>query len=152
VRRDVRELYLEERGFRHLSLVDSHEQNVRKALAKRIPMFVYDPAGLAFICRKLDIALEAFQEVLVLKTSEVYIMMSRNGAATEGVDQWEGAARSIKRDGSLQQIADRWAGRIARETDVTCAADGGVVTFSPEGEVPVPRPTVDLSSRGTPTV
>ena len=131
VRRDVRELYLEERGFRNLARVNSHEQNVRKALAQRIPMFVYDPVGLAYICRKLDIALEAFQEVLVLRTSEVYIMMSRKGTAAEDVDQWEGVARSIKRDGSLQQIADRWVGRIARETGVTCVADGGVVTFSP---------------------
>ena len=46
VRKDVRELYLEQLGFSNLSRVSNHDQNVKKTLAGRIPMFAYDPAGL----------------------------------------------------------------------------------------------------------
>jgi hypothetical protein len=79
VRRDVRALYLEKLGFKNLAPVSNHEQNIKKILADRIAMFAYDPLGLAYACKKLDVDPAAFQPVLELKTSVVYIMMSSQG-------------------------------------------------------------------------
>jgi polar amino acid transport system substrate-binding protein len=131
VRRDVREFYLEQLGFSNLSRVSNHAQNVRKALAGRISAFAYDPVGLGYICKKLAIATTTFQPVLVLKTSEVYIMMSRHGTRPETTDQWHNAVQALKEDGTLDRITRQWADRVARETGIRCTVRDGELTVHP---------------------
>ena len=131
VRKDVREFYLEQLGFSNLARVANHTQNIKKALAGRISMFAYDPVGLGYACRQLDIAAHTFQPVLVLKTSDVYIMMSRQGTRPATADQWRDAAQGLKEDGTLDRIARKWAERVAAEIGITGAVHDGVLWFSP---------------------
>ena len=69
--------------------------------------------------------------MLVLKTSEVYLMMSRQGTPLEALEEWRDAARQLKGEGSLDRIAQKWADRVAQDVGIRCSVVDGVLTFRP---------------------
>lgn len=129
VRGDVRTRYLQQQGFTNLQVVSSHENNVNKLLHRRIDLMVYEPLGMAYLCRRLDISPDRFEAVLTLKHSDVYMMMSRQGTDPETVRLWQQAAQAMKDDGTFQRLTDKWVQKILADYGIVTEVNDGIPNF-----------------------
>ena len=108
MRSSVWEQYLRTEGLTNLDLVATHELNVKKLLAKRIPAIYLNSFGLLRVCKKTKIECNKIYPIFSTKTVESYIIMSKNGTPVETVNQWVHAAQEIKKDGTYKRIALKW--------------------------------------------
>lgn len=123
VRGDIREIYLRQQGLTNLDPVAEHQHNLRKLLGKRIDLMAYEPLGMAWLCRELQLPLTVVEPVLTLGESEVYIMLSRQGTSNERVLAWQQAAAAMQADGSVAAITALWRQRILNETGYDIGTD-----------------------------
>lgn len=113
---DVRERYLSQQGFQNLSKTSTHEQNLKMLRLNRIQLMFYEPLGMAYLCRKLNIPLSAFKPVFNSKVSDVFLMISKNGSSADDVNKWKKVFSDIKEDGTFKRIADKWSKKIYADT------------------------------------
>lgn len=116
---DVREQYLSDMAFTNLSRTMSHQQNLRMLLLDRVDLVFYEPLGMAYLCKQLDIPLSSIKPVFTPERSDVYLMMSKNNTSMKKVTQWREAAKAIKEDGTFLAIAQKWSGLIMQETGLS---------------------------------
>ncbi|MFK4752411.1 substrate-binding periplasmic protein [Oceanobacter antarcticus] len=129
VRGDIRAEYLQQHQFLNLNEVSRHEHNVKKLYHHRIDALFYEPLGLADVCANLSLPLLAFEPLLTVRRSEVYIMMSRWGTPNEVVVQWQSAARKMQQDGTFEHIARLWADKIYQRYGVHSEIKDGMLNF-----------------------
>ncbi len=129
VRGDIRAEYLQQHQFLNLNEVSRHEHNVKKLYHHRIDALFYEPLGLADVCANLSLPLLAFEPLLTVRRSEVYIMMSRWGTTNEMVEQWQSAAREMQQDGTFEHIARLWADKIYQRYGVHSEIKDGMLNF-----------------------
>jgi hypothetical protein len=84
---------------------------------------------MAHVGRKLGILLSEFDAVLMMKFPEGYIMMSKHGTDSEMVKLWCDTARQIKKDGTFQRIAQKWAKNIFEEYGIVWEVKDGALNF-----------------------
>lgn len=113
---DVREQLLSYQGFKNLSTTVSHKQNIRMLQLNRIDLLFYEPLGMAYLSKELKIPLSKFKPVYRSKSSDVYLMMSKNNTSKSLVDKWRLASKEIKDDGTFESISNQWSIKINQET------------------------------------
>ncbi len=129
LRGDIREDHLKQLGFNNLSVVKNHEHNVRMLQRGRVDLLYYEPIGMDYACKKLGISISEFEAVLETQSSEVYIMMSKNGTDAEAYKKWRDAANQIKKDGTFDRIAKKWEKEISNITGLVSEVKDGALNF-----------------------
>ena len=125
---DVRAKYLQKEGFTNLLVAAEPEDNIRNLLEGKVQAIFYEPAGVAYYCRKLKCTKEDVASVWSPRSSDVYILMSK-GTDPATVKAWQDAAAAMKADGSFEQIARRWVVRAAMDFGIDSAVKDGAVNF-----------------------
>lgn len=113
---DVREHFLSHQGFNNLSNTISHKQNIKMLQLNRIDLLFYEPLGMAYLSNELKIPLSEFNPVYRSKSTDVYLMMSKNNTNKSLVDKWRQASKAIKEDGTFESISHQWSIKINQET------------------------------------
>lgn len=126
---DVRSSYLIRKGFSNLDHVAHHEQNIRKVWSDRISMIYYETLGMAYVCERLGVPLSDFEAKLWTGSSEVYILMSRNGTQEKTAREWHDAANQLKMDGTFQRIAEKWADAVYDKFGIRCDVKDSILHF-----------------------
>lgn len=129
---DIRERYLSQKGFKNLSKTVNHRQNLRMLQLNRIELMFYEPLGMAYLCRQLNIPLSTFTPVYSPETSEVFLMLSKKGTSADVVKQWKSVLSEIKKDGTFKRIADKWSKKILAETGLSYQYKNGALNFMHE--------------------
>lgn len=124
---DVREKYLSSKGFTNLYRNISHQQNLKMLNLNRIELLFYEPLGMAYLCDELGIPLANFNPVFFLKSTDVYLMMSKNNSSTDLVNKWQEASRAIKNDGTFETITNEWSLKIRHETGLNYGLKDGAL-------------------------
>ena len=106
-RGDARDRYLTELGFTNLQRTSSDATNYRKLEYGRLDLIVGSNTGLASMADCTGIDPDNFEAVLPLKEVDLYVALSRD-TAPETVMAWQRAFRTLRDDGTLADILDRW--------------------------------------------
>lgn len=125
---DVRAKLLQKDGFTNLLVAAEPEENIQNLLDGKVQAIFYEPAGVAYYCRKLKCGKDAIVNAYSPRSSDVYILMSK-GTPAATVKAWQDAAAAMKADGTFEQIAKRWVIKSAMEFGVQSAVANGAVTF-----------------------
>lgn len=124
---DVRAKYLQKEEFGNLVIAADPEENIRNLLNGTVHAIFYEPAGVAFYCRKLKCE-NLLAHVYSPRSSDVYLLMSK-GTDPKVVKAWQDAAAAMKSDGTFDRIARRWIFRSAIDFGIESSMDKGVVAF-----------------------
>lgn len=108
MRSSVWEQHLKSKGFTNLDMVATHELNVKKLLAKRIPAIYFASAALLKVCSDNGLDYSKIYPIASTRTVEAYLIMSKNGTSMKQVNQWTQAAQEMKKDGTFESIAKKW--------------------------------------------
>lgn len=125
---DVRAKYLQKEGFTNLDVVAEPEDNIRNLLDGKVQAIFYEPAGIAFYCRKLHCPKDGIVNAYSPRSSDVYILMSK-ATAPEIVKAWQDAAKAMKADGTFDAIAKRWVLKSALDFGVDSYLKDGAIVF-----------------------
>jgi len=106
-RGDARDRYLTELGFTNLQRTSSDATNYRKLEYGRLDLIVGSNTGLASMADCTGIDPDNFEAVLPLKEVDLYVALSRD-TAPETVMAWQRAFRTLRDDGTLADILDRF--------------------------------------------
>lgn len=119
VRGDVREEWLINKGFKNLHSVTHHLQNVKRLLAERAPVIVYDQTGLAYDSKKLEVDPSIFIPLMTINKSVVHLVLSRH-TSYRILAEWQKAFQQLKASGQLNEISQRW--QIILENELSIEA------------------------------
>ena len=103
---DVREKFLINEGFQNLESVSENHLNVKKLTTKRINLWI-SGIGADDVCKKAGIDPKEIESVFVVKEMKLYIAFSLS-IKDEVIKEWKDAYDSIKTDGTLKKINDKW--------------------------------------------
>ncbi len=126
---DVRETWLVQQGFTNIDRAANHELNVAKLNRNRVDLIFYSPQGMAHTLRALNLDPNMFEIVLVPHSSQSYLAMSKNGTSEKTVKQWQEAARQMKKDGTFNQLAEKWAIYAREKAGVKSEVKDGALNF-----------------------
>ncbi|WP_338668274.1 substrate-binding periplasmic protein [Pseudodesulfovibrio methanolicus] len=104
---DARDRYLAGLGFTNLQRAASDATNYRKLEYGRLDLIVGSDTGLESMADAAGIDPNNFEPVFVLKEVDLYVALS-HGTAPETVDAWQRAFRTMRDDGTLAGILNRW--------------------------------------------
>lgn len=125
---DVRASWLKKQGFTNLSARPTPEENLARLLAGNIDAFFFEPQGVAFYCQKLRCPRGEPRRLYSPRSSDVYIMMSKQTPEAT-VRKWKDAAAQIKSDGTFERIAKKWVQKTAADYGIDSALNDGVLIF-----------------------
>lgn len=125
---DVRAKLLQKENFTNLDVAAEPEDNIANLLSGKVQAIFYEPAGVAYYCRKLKCPKDAIVNVYSPRSSDVYILMSK-GTDPAVVKAWQDAAVAMKADGTFDAIAKRWVIRSAMDFGIESALKDGAVVF-----------------------
>ena len=107
LRDDVRGKFLEKQGFTNLEPVSDEQMNAQKLAMGRIDLWAYKKPGFRTVCQLAGVDPNDFVEVVHLKESELKIAFSKE-TSDHVVAQWQGAFDSMREDGTLDRIKDKY--------------------------------------------
>lgn len=108
VRGDIREEWLTEQGFTNLHPSVNHKQNIHRLRSGRLDLIAYESQGIQHLLWEEGLEAEDIKSVYQLKTSNVYLLMSKSGTDPELMQRWKSATEKFKRSGQQQFIAEKW--------------------------------------------
>jgi len=104
---DVREQMLIGLGFANLDSSKSPASNLKKLLAGRVDLWIFDNIGIIMMTRKMGVPPGTVEHVLPFGEFNQYIAFSRATPLTI-VRQWQKTLDEMKSDGTFQRISRRW--------------------------------------------
>jgi len=104
---DVREQMLLGFGFTNLDSSKSPKSNLKKLLAGRVDLWIFDNIGFIMVTRQMGIDPGTVEQVLPFGEFNQYIAFSRSTPVTI-VRKWQDTLDGMKADGTFQRISRRW--------------------------------------------
>ena len=108
VRGDIREEWLTEQGFTNLHPSVNHKQNIHRLRSGRLDLIAYESQGIQHLLWEEWLEADDIKSVYQLKTSDVYLLMSKPGTDPKLMQRWKSATEKFKRSGQQQFIAEKW--------------------------------------------
>jgi len=104
---DVKEQLLLNRGFTNLDSSKSPVSNLKKLLAGRVDLWLFDNLGMPDVARQAGIDPIELKRVLAFQSYQSYVAISKQTPPAV-VRQWRDAFASMVQDGTFQAISRRW--------------------------------------------
>ncbi len=104
---DAREQLLISAGFDNLDSSNSPASNLRKLMAGRVDLWLYDNVGMLNLAGQLGIDPAELEMVLPFTSLQSYVAISKT-TPQEIVDRWQAAFMSMVKDGTFFDISRRW--------------------------------------------
>ncbi len=108
IRADARETLLEQQGFNNLYQVNTLVQAYKMLHQERLDLVATADLELPVLARKAGIPLEDLEAFYVLEEVESYIAISKS-SDPKLIALWQQTYQKILIDGTLQDIAKKWA-------------------------------------------
>ncbi len=128
VRGDVRQLWLKQKGFLNLQPVTSHEQNLKRLIAGRVPAIAYENSALIQISQNLNINAKSFKSFPFYE-SVLYLIMSKPNTDTGILYRWKLAAEQLKASGQLEAISQKWKRFLEQEFSVSSKIEDDILVL-----------------------
>ena len=128
VRGDVREEWLRAQGFTNLQSSSSHVQNLARLTSRRLNAIAFEPQGMQYLMRESGVLAEDYRVALHFFDTEVWLLMSRQSAASE-VARWQQAALQLQQSGQLEHIAKSWQQRLLHNENIQSKIEGQLLSF-----------------------
>ncbi len=101
------EQFLKERDFKNLVSKTNPIDNLKMLVSKETDLGVFTDVTFPQLCKEAGVAADSLKPVLELMQSEYYIAISK---ATDPkiVEAWQAAFTTLKENGTLQSIKEKW--------------------------------------------
>lgn len=129
VRGDIREEWLLEQGFSNLHPSVNHQQNIHRLRSGRLDLIAYESQGIQHLLWEEGLQTSDVKSVFNLKTSDVYLLMSKSGTDPKLMQSWKTAAEKFRRSGQQQFIAEKWQMILRHYHGVETQTQNGVMIF-----------------------
>lgn len=129
VRGDIREEWLTEQGFTNLHPSVNHKQNIHRLRSGRLDLIAYESQGIQHLLWEEGLEADDIKSVYQLKTSDVYLLMSKSGTDPELMQRWKSATEKFKRSGQQQFIAEKWQMVLKHYHNIQTKTVDGVLYF-----------------------
>ncbi len=129
VRGDIREEWLLEQGFNNLHPSVNHQQNIRRLRSGRLDLIAYESQGIQHLLWEEGMETTDVKPVFKLKSSDVYLLMSKSGTDPKLMQRWKTAAEKFKRSGQQQFIAEKWQMILKHYHNINTEAVEGILYF-----------------------
>ncbi len=129
VRGDIREEWLTEQGFGNLHPSVNHQQNIHRLRSGRLDLIAYESQGIQHLLWEEGLQTSDVKSVFNLKTSDVYLLMSKSGTDPKLMQNWKTAAEKFRRSGQQQFIAEKWQMILKHYHNINTEAVEGVLYF-----------------------
>ncbi len=129
IRGDVRAYYLEKLGFTNLVYISRPELGIRMLKNGRIQTLFYESLGFIYYCKNEEYPFSDFKNLLEPFSSDVYIIMSKNGTDPGLLKEWINAALKLEMDGTLKQISKKWYDIILKEYGIMTLIENDILKF-----------------------
>ncbi len=129
VRGDIREEWLLEQGFDNLHPSVNHQQNIHRLRSGRLDLIAYESQGIQHLLWEEGLETTDVKSVYKLKTSEVYLLMSKSGTDLKLMQSWKTAAEKLRRSGQQQFIAEKWQMILKHYHNINTGAVEGILYF-----------------------
>ncbi|RVT46208.1 transporter substrate-binding domain-containing protein [Rheinheimera sediminis] len=129
VRGDIREEWLTEQNFDNLHPSVNHQQNIRRLQSGRLDLIVYESQGIQHLLWEEGLQYDDIKTVYSLKTSEVYLLMSKPGTDPKLMQKWKAAAERFRLSGQQHFIAEKWQMILKQYHNINTQAVEGILKF-----------------------
>lgn len=129
VRGDIREEWLTEQGFTNLHPSVNHQQNIHRLRSGRLDLIAYESQGIQHLLWEEGLQTDDIKSVYKLKTSDVYVLMSKSGTDLKLMQSWKAAAETFKHSGQQQFIAEKWQMILKHYHNIETKAVEGILYF-----------------------
>lgn len=129
VRGDIREEWLTEQGFSNLHPSVNHQQNIHRLRSGRLDLIAYESQGIQHLLWEEGLESTDIKSVYTLKSSNVYLLMSKPGTDPKLMQRWKTAAEKLRRSGQQQFIAEKWQMILKHYHNIHTEAAEGVLYF-----------------------
>jgi polar amino acid transport system substrate-binding protein len=129
VRGDIREEWLLEQGFSNLHPSVNHQQNIRRLRSGRLDLIAYESQGIQHLLWEEGLETTDVKPVFKLKSSDVYLLMSKTGTDPKLMQRWKTAAEKFKRSGQQQFVAEKWQMILKHYHNINTEAVEGILYF-----------------------
>lgn len=129
VRGDIREEWLTEQGFSNLHPSVNHQQNIQRLRSGRLDLIAYESQGIQHLLWEEGLQTSDVKSVYNLKTSDVYLLMSKSGTDPKLVQSWKTASEKFRRSGQQQFIAEKWQMILRHHHNINTEAVEGILHF-----------------------
>ena len=86
----------------------NHKQNIHRLRSGRLDLIAYESQGIQHLLWEEGLEADDIKSVYQLKTSDVYLLMSKPGTDPKLMQRWKSATEKFKRSGQQQFIAEKW--------------------------------------------
>lgn len=129
VRGDIREEWLTEQGFTNLHPSVNHKQNIHRLRSGRLDLIAYESQGIQHLLWEEGLETDDIKSVYQLKTSDVYLLMSKSGTDPKLMQRWKSATEKFRRSGQQQFIAEKWQMVLKHYHNIETKTVDGVLYF-----------------------
>lgn len=129
VRGDIREEWLTEHGFDNLHPSVNHQQNIHRLRSGRLDLIAYESQGIQHLLWEEGLETTDVTSVYKLKTSDVYMLMSKAGTDLKLMQSWKMAAEKFRQSGQQQFIAEKWQMILKHYHNINTEAVEGILYF-----------------------
>lgn len=129
VRGDIREEWLTEQGFDNLHPSVNHQQNIHRLRSGRLDLIAYESQGIQHLLWEEGLTASDIKTVFNLKTSAVYMLMSKKLTDQKLMQNWKSAADKFKQSGQQQFLAEKWQMILRHYHAIETEATDGVLYF-----------------------
>jgi len=129
VRGDIREEWLLEQDFNNLHPSVNHQQNIQRLRSGRLDLIAYESQGIQHLLWEEGLQADDIKAVYTLRTSEVYLLMSKSGTDPKLVQSWKLAAEKFQQSGQQQFIAEKWQLILKHYYNINTEARDGILHF-----------------------
>lgn len=125
MRNDARHRWLENEGFGNIFVTEDHVHGLKMVLKDRAALWASSDFEALIIAKKAGLDPGRIQESFEMKAIRSYILISKQ---TPGqiVEQWQDTFNGLKNDGTLENIASKWAGKLG----MPFVVKDGMITIS----------------------
>lgn len=129
VRGDIREEWLTDQGFSNLHPSVNHQQNIQRLRSGRLDLIAYESQGIQHLLWEEGLNAADVKAVYELKTSDVYLLMSKSGTDPKLMQRWKTAAENFRGSGQQQFIAEKWQMILKQYHNINTKAIEGILHF-----------------------
>lgn len=129
VRGDIREEWLTEQGFSNLHPSVNHQQNMHRLRSGRLDLIAYESQGIQHLLLEEGLQTSDVKSVYKLKTSAVYLLMSKSGTDPKLMQNWKVATDKFRQSGQQQFIAEKWQMILRHYHNINTEAVDGILYF-----------------------
>ncbi|MDR7122612.1 transporter substrate-binding domain-containing protein [Rheinheimera soli] len=129
VRGDIREEWLLEQDFNNLHPSVNHQQNIQRLRSGRLDLIAYESQGIQHLLWEEGLQIDDIKAVYTLRTSEVYLLMSKSGTDQKLMQSWKLAAEKFRQSGQQQFIAEKWQLILKHYHTINTEARDGILHF-----------------------